>query len=850
MNLWAAIPLISFLAFFILFFIVTQQAKRRVDKIFALFLLASGVWSFTSFMLVRDPAASTEYLVFWNVLVIAAIPWALTSYYHFVRVYNNKPGGIGLYLGYALALTVLALGPGGYIVKDAYIIDGYLYHDIGYWDYIIAAVLIPLLALIIRMLARRYRISTDPIDRNRTIYLMAGFCIVLVLGYITPFTPALAGLPTDHLGNLANALIIAYAIYRFQLLDTKLVARRGLTYVLLVGALIGVSWGAILIGFEFLSDAPTPSLILFATVVTLLLIVIARPLRQALEKGIDRLFYGHTYNHRRALLGFSTRMGNILNLKELAQAMLPAMTNALDVTRAALLFRGSTDDDFAIQFIYPEDKEGLNNNLKLSADSPIVDWLDRRGMPLDPTQIDSIAELKGLWQTEKEQVVNSGFGLLHPIKSQGRLIGILALGKKQEDRLYSHGDIELVTSIANQAGIIIENAHLYTQATTRANTDGLTSLYNHRHFHQRLEQEIARATRFGTSFSLIMLDLDLFKAYNDIYGHLAGDQVLKKVGLAIENSVRSIDIAFRYGGEEFTVILPETRLDDAYRVAERIRKTIESKTSFREMPVTASLGIASWPSDGVMKEEIISQADAALYRAKQTGRNRTSLSSEIIKTETSPTDSGLETRPRALSVVYALAATVDAKDHYTYGHSRKVSEYAVALAEALKLPQNKLDVVRTAGLLHDIGKLGIPDSILTKPGALNEEEWGPVKTHPELGVEILKRVVDLAKCLPPVMYHHEHFDGNGYPARLKGVNIPLEARILAIADAYDAITSPRPYHSQLTSPQAIQELKRCAGSQFDPELVGVFCRIVQSVPFEGRETETKPPTRGKHGGQH
>jgi diguanylate cyclase (GGDEF)-like protein len=324
-----------------------------------------------------------------------------------------------------------------------------------------------------------------------------------------------------------------------------------------------------------------------------------------------------------------------------------------------------------------------------------------------------------------------------------------------------------------------------------------------------------------------MMDIDLFKSYNDIYGHLAGDQVLRKVGRFMESSIRSIDLAFRYGGEEFAVILPEARLDDAYKVAERIRKTIESKTSSRAMPITCSLGVGNWPNDGVMKEEVIGLADAALYRAKQTGRNRTCLSSDVLKPETSLIGVELEAKPRALSIIYALAATVDAKDSYTYGHSRKVSEYSVAIAEAYKMTQDRVSTLRAASLLHDIGKVGVPDSILNKKTPLTDDEWRPIRAHPELGVEILRHVIDLVNCLPAILHHHEHYDGSGYPAGLSGDNIPLEARILSVADAYDAMTSPRSYRQQLTLEDAVVELKRCAGTQFDPEVVELFCNLIQ-----------------------
>jgi putative nucleotidyltransferase with HDIG domain len=179
---------------------------------------------------------------------------------------------------------------------------------------------------------------------------------------------------------------------------------------------------------------------------------------------------------------------------------------------------------------------------------------------------------------------------------------------------------------------------------------------------------------------------------------------------------------------------------------------------------------------------------------------------------------------------------VDAKDSYTYGHSRKVSEYAVRMAEAMKLPPDKINTLRAAGLLHDIGKVGVPDSILTKKSALTGEEWNPIRMHPELGVDILKHVIDLVSCLTAIHYHHEHYDGSGYPVGIKSDKIPLEARILSIADAYDAMTSPRPYRSQLSLEDALLELKRCAGTQFDPELVIMFCEIMRPYLTQSLES--------------
>ncbi len=847
LNAWAIIPLVASIVYVILLLLVIQDQERRTSRYFAYFLSVAAFWSFSSFMLTLNPAASPGYLQFWNEIVVAAIAWVSIAYFHFVRVYNNKSSGIWVYLGYAFTFVVLVLALAGRVVTNVSMVDGYLFHDIRPWDLIIGSIIAPFVIAGMLMLIHRYRHSTDPVDRNRTIYLIIGSGALILLSYVTPFTPALAGLTTDHIGNILNAALIAYAITRFHLFDIKLVARRGLTGIALVLAMAATYGGLIFAAMKLFPEAPTAATVGIAGIIVILLALSGRSATHFIAVSVDRLFYRDTYHHRLEILNFSSKMSHILNLDELSQALLPPLAKALGVTHAALLFQDNKAADFSVQYTFPENHE-IKGLLRLPADNPVIEWMDREGKPLSPSQIENMPELKGLWQTEKEQLTGANLALLHPIKSRGKLIGLIAVGQKRRGGVYTTEDLELIDRVSSQAGVIIENAQLYIQATIRGNTDELTGLYNHRHFHERIEQEIARGSRFGITFSLIILDLDLFKVYNDIYGHLAGDQLLRKVGKLIQGSVRSIDLAFRYGGEEFAILLPETRVEDTYRVAERLRKTIEAKSSFREMPVTASLGIANWPSDGVMKEEVIHRADTALYRAKQTGRNRTCVASEVVKPSgpSCPISTEVETQSKPLSIIYALAATVDAKDHYTYGHSRKVSEYAVALAEALNLPQETVHTIRAAGLLHDIGKIGVPDSILTKPAALEQKEWEPIRTHPELGVEILKHVVDLSKCLPAILHHHENWDGTGYPRGVKGEAIPLEARILSVADAYDAITSPRPYRTQLSLKDALGELRRCAGTQFDPELVPVFCDLMQpegkgAASAVERRAESPPP---------
>ena len=514
MTIWALIPLITSLAYITLFVLALQFVKRRVNKVFTFYLGAAAIWSFTSFMLHLN--AFPQQALLWNELLVVALVGTMITYYHFVRAYTNRPAGIGLYIGYGLLLVLAVLSLNGYIVQYSYVIDGVLYHSLGISIYLIGGVSLAFIGAVIFLLVKKYRSSFDPIDRNRTMYLISGWSILILLSY-TNLIPAVAGFPLDHIGSLINAFIISYAISRFHLLDIKLVARRGLTYVTLIGALIGIYIGAIFLGVRFFPEQSVVTIVSGATVITLLLALMTRPLRHAIQEGVDRLFYRGTYDYRQTLLSFGSKMGNILNLDELAKEMLPAMTKALNITRASLLLQDIASGDFTIHFTHPKDKSKLSDRLRFSVDTPIIAWLEKETSLLNLKQIDSIPEFKGLWQIEREKLATSDLDFLCPVKSRGRLIGILALGSKLSKGLYSHEDIGLVMGLAGQASIIIENAQLYTQATIRANTDGLTELYNHRQFHERLEQEIARGSRFGTVFSVIMLDIDLLKVYNDIY---------------------------------------------------------------------------------------------------------------------------------------------------------------------------------------------------------------------------------------------------------------------------------------------------------------------------------------------
>jgi diguanylate cyclase (GGDEF)-like protein/putative nucleotidyltransferase with HDIG domain len=748
----------------------------------------------------------------------------IIAYYHFVRAFSNAKDDIWVKLGYAVVAFIIApLVALGYIPQSVSVTNGAINVQYGFFLYLITAIGAVFFVLSVFTLVRRYRALNDPLSRNRIAYLLGGLGILTAFSVRSSFPP-LPQYPIEHIGHLGNALVISYAIMKYRLLDIKLLIRKGLVYSL-ISVFVTASFLLMLFGVNyFLRGWNTSANLAAIFVMALLMAWLFNPLRVAIQRIVDKMFYGESYDYRRMVLSFAQRMGSVLDLSELAEAMLRPLTKAVGANQASLLL--SNDGDFLSQFAERLVEGEPITSIKLVKDSPIINWLTREDKPLSRELIDVAPEFKELSEVERKSLDGPGIGLLFPIKSKGNLIGILALSKKQSGGSYSTDDMDLLVTVASEAGVVMENAQLYAKAKERAHTDELTGLFNHRYFHERLDEEISRCSRFGDIFSLLFLDMDLFKAYNDIYGHLAGDDMLKQIGQYIKSSIRGIDMAFRYGGDEFTVILPQASLEDSCKVAERIRKRIEVEMDSKGAPLTCSLGIASWPTDGVMREEIIQAADASLYYAKQMGRNRICLASEIMTSEVLSMGTKPDREPGILSTIYALAATVDAKDHYTHSHSMKVSKYATDIAEALGYSQERIATLRAAALLHDIGKIGVSDRVLMKSGPLSDEDWEPIRAHPKLGVAILKHVESLSGCLAAIQYHHERYDGTGYPAGLKGENIPLDARIMAVADSYDAMTSLRPYRQgKFTLEQALAELKHCAGAQFDPKIIEVFATL-------------------------
>lgn len=376
----------------------------------------------------------------------------------------------------------------------------------------------------------------------------------------------------------------------------------------------------------------------------------------------------------------------------------------------------------------------------------------------------------------------------------------------------------------------LEQTHI-DYLTNIANIDGLTGIFNHRYFHECLDKYCKESKNKHSQLSLIILDIDFFKEYNDLFGHREGDLLIKTIVELISNSLREQDLLFRYGGDEFCIILLDTTEEEAIQIGERLRNIINSykKEGMEHMPnkkLSVSIGVAAISEDVDSHLSLIDKADSALYRAKYLRKNRVEAYGAVWGAFQEMSDLNIDDITKH---VKTLISVIDAKDKYTYFHIERVAHYCELFADYLKLSADEKRFLIIGAYLHDLGKINIAKDILISDRKLTTEEWNELKAHPVESVAIIEKIDGFDEVIPIVRHHHERYDGSGYPDNLAAEEIPELARILSVVDSFDAMTHKRPYQKTKTINEAINELIRCKGTQFDSEYVDHFINMLEET---------------------
>jgi diguanylate cyclase (GGDEF)-like protein len=988
MNVYAIAPFIATIAYIpLLFTTASSRPWQRRHLLFILFLVAAMSWSFIVYLYRSNIFPEINSYLFKGAVILFSI--TVVQYHCFTSSFYPPGRQRWLPYVYIIIIPIAILVMLGYVTGDVSVKGNYVgsYYKSG-----IYIVSLPLLFIAVRNLyvfGKMLKNISNPVQHNQIFTLILGISIFLIFTIFS--LPSWANqFPIAHYGNLLNAFVLSYAVVRHQLVDIKLVLRKSTAWISL--GIIGILcfWLLLIIAqriFNFELDLIAS---VIATIIGVIIAVFIYKIRGYPFEIMSRALQGSSYNYRRRLAEFTSKIHNVFSLKEQGGELLSLIIRAVNIKQVCLLFPEIGGEDYKTQFVESIDKGSHLSNFTLRADSPIIKYLEKEQKPLSRENLNILPAFLGLWPQEKEEIDAKEIALFVPLISRDHLIAILVLGKKHSGRYsledfgiiedvtnrvavslekeylseqlkereeelsvinnssailsssldiqkifgsfieelkkvvdvswasivlaeennlhcmalsskegsayqvgdrvplegtgtgwvvtqkksfiepdisremyfttgkgfyqmglrtmaylpliakgraigsfivasklpnaYSQRHIKLLEQLASQIAMPLENSQLYAKAEKKARIDELTNLLNRRSLDEMIDNEIGRHSRYGGAFTLAILDLDSFKSFNDSYGHLAGDRLLREVGYVIKNAIRNVDHAFRYGGDEFAILLPQTNIEDALQVLERVREKIAREVDSGDIHVTSSIGLASWPEDGISHTDIIAAADVTLYRAKRSGGNRSCYASMNPSTtqllESGTRDNGIDTK--YFSFINALSEAVDSKSYLTSDHSKKVTEYALSLGKALKLQPAEINRLEACALLHDIGKIGIYNAILNKADELNADEARELKKHPQAGADIVSRIPQLASCTNGIRHHHEYYDGSGYPDGLKGEAIPMESRIIGIADAFVNMTCGKPPIDSMSTEQAIEALKQYSGTRYDPYLVERF----------------------------
>ena len=817
LNFISLIPLIALFLYGGLF--VTTTFSKSTTQIqernaFKAYLTMMMLWSLSAFILL---SRFDNHATFWfRVMAFGAVGSAVTLI-RFVRTVTAKRWQWinWVYFYGVVSFILIIFTP--LAVENAFVQNMEVIYEFGPLIFVIAGPGYLLNIFSLLQLIKRYKESDDVIIRNRLRYLILGFTIILLISLVN-FTP-LGKYPIDIAGNTLTAILISYAILRHQLLDIKVIIRKSVLYSVPTVIIGTIYFLVISLALNFIQTNSDLELFGLSLVVAILTALVAQPFRDKAQSIIDRFFFREKYDSSLMLQRLSSRTALVLDLNQVTNMILKDLTETLHIQNAAFFLRRGKGAGF-----YLSAQVGLQpyTKIRMSENHPIALWLANHKTVLNKNELDVLPYFKSLWRKEREDLEKLNGELFIPLLVKTELVGIFVIGPKRSEQGYSMDDQLTLTTLANQTAVAIENARLYKiEQDRRAELTMLFNMSRKLVATDDVETVLHTITQYATTSTNVTFTRIL---------------TINEEGLFVcraAHSVRDIDIDLNVGRVE------PIATQEIYRKAQKSHKPIilekNGVTPSNENFYTLFFELAT--SICIFPLEVVDEFMGLIIFGEERHTQREPFDSnklQLINLIADQAGSALrrsylheQLEESLLETVIALANAVEARDTYTEDHSARMEKLVVKICEKLDFSEEEIQNMRWAARLHDIGKIGVPDHILRKPSSLTEDEWISMREHPDIGAKILAPIKKMAPVSPIIRAHHEKYDGSGYPEGIAGTSIPLGARILAVVDAYVAMTDERIYRKSLKHNAAVEELIVNKGSHFDPEIVDLFLEILK-----------------------
>lgn len=835
------VSVIALLGYLFLFLAFASAKKTKVIHSFLLLLLILIFWSGGSFLMRIQFWPSVN---FWHYISIAGIMMVPYGFYRFYLDFleEKQKGRRRLWFLFFLACYIVNWFTQIFIPTPEVVTgtDGrvkfiYCY---GWPIYLLALAVALLLAEIIRLFFKYCKGDVLTLRQLRPILI--GILIVAV-GNVASTIKVFSGIPVDIISGMLFAYFLFYALYKKKMFKLTILIAPTNCYViaLLISALLFQNTFLPLKTWmqeKLRMDEPAALLFIAMLMVGLIYLLVL-----VMKKFLDNLFVKEEQVQAETIKDFSHTVSQTLKKEEILSSLVEVILKMIEVDKVYVFIQNADNAYVMEQTASPLEKRGF----RLSEDHPLIQYLRSHDHCLLMEDFKRTNNYHSMWEAEKRQFEDWGVACIAPMKDNSELVGVIMLSEKRKGRAYTYDDMSLLLSVNSVCSMAVKNSRLYEQAYNEARRDELTRLFNRKRFYEVIQEQFERCQE--CSLALVMINVDDFKLYNQLYGAKEGDLALQKIASVIDAATADRGIAFRMVGKEFSILLPSYDIYSAKvlaeSIADQVRRMNEQASLYKMKTLTLSCGVCASPYMASSAEELIANADLAVYSAKRSGKNAVVMYSEDVKSQDdSQEKSGkVSYYDTYASTIYALTAAIDTKDHYTFSHSQNVAYYASELAREIGMNEEFMDIVKEAGLLHDIGKIGIREDILNKPGRLTEEEYEIMKGHVENSIGIIRHLPSLDYVIPAVLSHHERYDGCGYPRGIAGEDIPVMGRILCVVDSFDAMISKRSYKKAMPVERALQVLEEERFAQFDPKLADVFIRMVREEKIEIRLMAPESP---------